>query len=689
MSNLRVKIDDFYPNFQPVNIGDLSISIDLNLEERTFLVDTTDVRLEFIGDAYLYLKNSLERNAFGGTHDIRIEMKVAENTFGEVYKGKLFITDCEFDLFRKVCKVSIIDDSYNSKIKVNREIEASLFANKSKNGIALTPVSTVTISLFNPPTTGTTDLVQTTAKVFPIKDVFEFLTKFISDDQVGFKSDFLDNLKDNDDLNFGLIKGYTLRTNTFDFADNQISMQQLGRDFALAYNLIFGVDETTGSPLVELEDVDSFRNEESIITIRNEREIKQSFIQELLVNRLTCGDSEALINEPYGLLPYRPPFDFKDDQYYIEGIGNIDKELELRPLDLHFDSNLIQTILVGDDDGYDDYWFLISYKESTLSARTDNADLFGTSEYYYNTEFVNKNVIQRYDFSGGVIKSIGNGSEDIEVWLTGGQVALSNLNFSSGTLQYLDYGLEISDIAGVYNPVNYRYTATTGGVRNCKITTLVQLTDVGQPTFPQGQNIDLTGWFQAYRITMRLYKNGSIVVEQPIDLNPRTLYVLWDTTHLAEITNNLQIYLAPTDYMQVYLEIVPLYLPPSYAPLFTEKQSYGLSNGYGGYAGYDNFQTSGEYRVDGFSKWIVDAESVLTPNSTINKSQTNFFVNKLSVDTNLSQKDMIDLIKNPKKSINLQSENLGVNSKVWNYSTQLKLDSGEANMELITNIDNL
>jgi len=722
--SLRVKLDNFVPNDQPIGMDELEIKVVFNHPDKTFLQDTNDTEIIFIGDAYVYLLDSFRNNGYNGIHTLEIQKAAIDGTFAKIFSGKIFISDCEFDLDKRFCKTNVIDTGYNTFINNNSDIEANFTIPKTKNGLdiaqSITPDS---VYLINPPSktvpatgifTGTT--FNTLREIYNVSDVLKFLISFMSDNELSYASDFLDEVYDTSKIKIGLISGENLRTNSTDVY-GQISWNQLFGDLGSLLNLILSIDTSTGGFVARVENTAYYKNRNVVLEKESVSNIKLSYAQELLYSNLSLGSVQNVVDGSVGDLTYVPPYDFGSDDYYVGGVGNIKNTLSLETTTLITDNNIIEDVIINNNDQYDEDWFLISYQDLTdtiptypLQAWTDQGNIFSDGSYYYNGIFTNIAVASRYALQGGIIKTQGDTSGDF-LGLKGSAeefdyvgspvVSTGGFPFTRGRVFAGNFDDILADPSGAWNTSTNRYTAATNGVRNIRFEVNTRVTNPGD--FNPFGNIGYT----VYLVAARFKINGSYV-QDPSTINApgqfeymgRTkdtiIKVNYDPTQTSseKVVYEYPIYLAAADYLEIEVgmvmgqslwnglnsvnQILFSDLPPEYKYIrwwYFLEYPYFTQNPLVDILGSSVLEVRGQGSING----VGIGEGV----------EAGFYVNKYTFEDYLSGEELITFLKSPQNAIRLLNTEHNIDSNVWAYNVSINAKTGKTSFELFNNINNI
>lgn len=692
-----LKIDGFTPNDQPSGMDELDVLIQYSEVEKTLLIDTNGAELTFMGDGYDYLVRSRKQSGYNGVHTVTISMLVEDSTFSEVFTGNIFITDCDFDLKNGFCTVSLIDDGYNAHIKNNRKIQTNFTTTRTKIGETIDAGSIITparVRLFNPPTSSASGITLKDRYVYRVQDVLKYLTSFLSDNEVAFKSDFFDNMTANDSLSYGLIRGKNLRDDDVRVT-KQISFYELFIDLANLFNLVLTVQIIDSVPTLRVENLDYFRDAGVVFSKNTTSKIHRSFIQDLLYSNVSIGSLEGTKDNSIGAMSYLPPFDFAKDNYYLASKSNIDNQKDLGSQTLIYDSNVIEDIIVNLSTDWDDDWFLMAFDEDTLNFRTNGSDILSNGDYYYNGELTNKEVVSRYRFQGAAVKTIGNPDGDF-IGL-GGSVVGANLTSSVNyTAVFNDRQFDPNNL---WNTSTNRYTAINEGVVNVNMRIDHILTSFIQDS---GCNSGLDSHAEndegGYTIAIQIYKNGSLVLDgdgRSLGDKFKRMYHIDVTSDLRYFSNlSFQLFLEPGDYLQVNYQVVFGYINDQ---AFFDNNNQYVGNG----ILYDEIPEDRRYIVpkdfvgciqQATLNFIESCSLIVETQGSINglpisdETVDGFFVNRFEFEDVLSNKEIYDYLTNPQKALNLKNKELDLDLKLWAYLVSINLNSGKTNFEMINNI---
>jgi len=361
------------------------------------------ITLKFIGDGFNILKDKFdEPQGYCEDFDYRVE-KSCDAGFTTLFRAKIFISKIEFNLNKKTAESQIEDNSFFARVFNNKSLPATIDVGKSKNDVVITTPTAIDLTLFTPSTGA--DLPDT-REVYDVKDVFTFLTQWMSDGEIGFRSDFYDNLAD--DESTSIATGTQIRT--FAGVAPTLSFDELFQDQRKLYNLLMTIEtDPDGSVFLRVEDDEFFFGSGNTISLTDLDDMIESVIEEDLFSSVKFG------SEGSGTIGTFPQFTFQswnDEEFIISGQCNSDNQLDLT-IDSVTNSNVIEAILGGDDDFDDDIVF-IQYTKSTSAATKTNPQNNIPADTIYNEQYLNSDVSVRYDLQGNITRFLGDGDDEFQ-----------------------------------------------------------------------------------------------------------------------------------------------------------------------------------------------------------------------------------------------------------------------------------
>lgn len=716
MGGLRIKIDEFIPQSQPRGLDDLEFVVSFQYGERTLLKEVGEANLVLTGDAYQYLYTSLRSRGYNGFHNVEIQKSGNDGLFGKIYDGLIFVSASNFDLDKRYAEVDILDTGYNSYIKNNQGIETNFTIGKTKNGENMQTPSPTVVELINPPSNtipalGLNVSTGTTREFYSVEDILDHFVKFMSDNELSFNTDYFTNLKNDENLGFGIIQGRNLRRGSLETQNNgTLSFSDVWGDLGRLFNLILSVDTSTGVPTVRAENLPFYQNEEIIIRKNAVAGIKRSFVQQLLYGKIETGSSQSIIDNSVGALNYLPPFDFGNDSYYLAGVSNLDSTLNVSAQFFITDSNIIEDVITNNNETYDEDFFLIAYNSNTNEALTEGSDIFNDANYYYNGELTNKAVVGRYKLQGAAVKMVGDPDGDFEG--RKGSAETTDYNGApfvglpfAGVVRVLTGNFDnvIIDPSGAWSTTTNRYTAALDGIRNVRIQVDSTLNNDWSYTPPYDVFFPPSNQLHVYIVMVRFKRNG-VYMNQPgvqfVPLGqPRDTVIVLD--HQVGGLGNVpmiiseNIMLQAADYLEVEIGIGvgsmnikdKNYFSGGNRKILMTDIPMNLRQ-----VQWDNSNlrlTGGLIDVLSSTSMVVSTQGVINGVPISEESQDGFFINRFEFEETMSSEEMRSFLNSPQKAINLQNQEHGLDLKAWAFNVSINAMTGKTKFELFNNINSL
>jgi hypothetical protein len=439
--------------------------------------------LEFWGDGYRFIYNEFKQNGFCRFINIRI----VDNTNNRELKGIIRVTACEFDLQRAVVKCPIDDDNFGAYIFNNKNIKAKLDVGKSKNGVNIAPAPIKSWTLFNPQ-------AQTTSSNrygITYYDAMSFLVSFMSDGNIGFRSNFLQFGSNN--LNWGsqlvLMRGLEVRTyiNTTDSIVT-ISFQDAFDNLRSLFPVLFGIEiDSNGQVFLRIEEESYFASNQNALVVDYQDDLILSFDTFKLYSNLKLGSGKvanynASASPQIHSFPPLRFLQFQQEEYQLQGTCNIDKMKDLS-LTYITDHNIIEELVETNtsNSAYDNDVFIVQCVSDNIREAVVN-QLQGINAWLYNVGISNRSVIERFGFAGNIAfyQSNVDATFMAEKPLDSTFYAVSR--FAANTqpneglyatfsgfppvanfLQIIPYPNEIFDTSNTYNNILYEFIAPATG----------------------------------------------------------------------------------------------------------------------------------------------------------------------------------------------------------------------------------
>lgn len=430
--------------------------------EQRWVINYNEGTLKFGKDLYDFLKSELKENGYCGVYDIQIQKR---NNTSESWEddivGEIHLSSCIFHHEDESVDVEVFDQGFEAKIKNNRGFKIDPNSSLSKNGETITKVTPVNVSLFDT-TDGTT---SGSVSAYDLKDVFEHQVQYMSDGVVGFESDWYDNL--DEEHKYIITTGRQLRLND-DIERPLISFSDLFETISRLYNLHILLDNSSGSPVLRIEDIDYTFTDDDVFVLSDCRDIDQGVLERLLYGAVDFGTSRVADGERLDVRFMT----VGNENYSVTGSCNTEITLNLSIERVIIDTNIIHDVEVDGNDTYDKDVFLIQYTDDAVPNATQ-CDPLGIGQHLYNGELFNNKVAQRYNLGGALAAYLGDGNDECYVTRS------ADTAINPATEEPYDFLTEVSDPNN--NFASRRYTAPADGVYSIALRMVFEVTSPGAP----------------------------------------------------------------------------------------------------------------------------------------------------------------------------------------------------------------
>ena len=446
----------------PNNWEELTESISYSSEVSGYIIEIKG-GVNFYGGAYAYLRSVFEAGICESI-DVKILDSCADGNYKQIFEGLIFVSDIEWNLIKCTAAVQFVDNSYISKIYNNKGIECVLGVERSKNDVAITATAQTNISLLA--SGGGAGVANATG--YRIFDAFEFLIKFMSDDTVGFVSDYFDPAgsgTDNTAKYSVIISGEEARTGTtVSFTPAQISFDDLYTDIGKLFNIAFSFEQINGVPTMRIEPRSYYLQTSEINYFENPEDLIQKVPQQNLYARVKFGSSQVVIPQPF--LPDYNFFGTEQEEYHLLGTCNSEAVLDLRLTKLITDTNIIQDLVDnGTNDAYDKNNLLVVLNSGNLTQMTVKPGSGGTL-FYYNDGVSNYRVAQYWNGNLGnsIAQYLQSLPDNFYAGYSSAQTITTTIPYGVTAVFNDDSTSPFEDPGGNYNNGTGRYTAPLAGV---------------------------------------------------------------------------------------------------------------------------------------------------------------------------------------------------------------------------------
>jgi hypothetical protein len=587
--------------------------------------------LTFWGDAYAYIWQKRKDFDYCGRIDIRLEFNPNGGIYSRVINAYIITADLTLNHTTKEIDVTIEDNNFGSLIKQNSKALISPLGNKTRNGANITPLSELSLNLFNA-TTGNN--LSSPRKLFDLEDLFEYVISFLSDNTVNFQSDYLSNLPDSERIAIG--SGINIRSASSS-TRVLISFKELMDFCHKKHNLWFSVEYIGTQPVFRLEHESYFYGQQGNISLDFVKDLEESFNQEELFSTIKVGSKDAIKDQSLTYsLPYLPLLSFVEETYFSEGNCSVDIERDIVN-ELICDHNVIFDILNNGEVKYDDKNIAIQYVGATSTAHKGTYYFLGSAPNvrYYNEQMLNINVLQRFVFANNLAQYIDASTDNNMSAENAATIVLTN-----GTPTSIPTPLTSTfDPSSRWDNGTYRYELPFNAV----VFPVFQV----QVKFNSGTSITALPFID---VTANIKRYNSSNVLQETVTETRTLLVTEEVT----FSFGQLMYMNPNDYIN--LEIVT-------AATSVNTLTWNASV-------IDAFFRIGFASIGGGNLPIASPDEVK--------------MIKFAYEVGSSLKDWSELCNDLKQGVNINT-NGSNNTLAWVSNCKRKVKTGETTWELITN----
>jgi hypothetical protein len=452
----------------PVNWGDFTETIE-RADDIKGLLPKYELQLSFMGEAYGYLYEVKNTCGYCCMVELRVERECGGGNWDVVLNGYIAISRCIFHVNDCVVDCDIIDNNYGALIFNNKSIKTSIASDKSKTGETITPATSSLLLLFNP-STGTYTITSDARESYNVYEAFKYLIAFMTDDKVGFESDFLTNY-----IQLYLMTGRKLRTND---SGNYpiISFSDLFQEVSKKFNIGFTVVNRAGKPTIKIENIEYFYQESVAVSIQNIPDLIEKFNPELLYSGIKLGGTTANFDPLIHSIAPRQFQGYELEEYYFGNQCNIDSQLDLSG-NWIVDCNVIQELAYTNqtNEDYDKDIILIVGAESAGYVYSDKEYSPINLAWQYNFDLTNEKASTRYNFYGNTTLYSG----------------LETNSFRAERTNYVDTGNLATAANGWNNPDFYQgdlFGLPACGLQTSGVITTLFNDDSTPPNFDTGLN---------------------------------------------------------------------------------------------------------------------------------------------------------------------------------------------------------
>ena len=386
---------------QPTNADDFGVSITAD-DKLNMRIVSFDNDLVFVGGTYEYIYNNLIET--GGCSLITVEVQyLCAGIWKRLTNGYIIVSECTFDLDKCSVKTKLYDDSFSTKINNNKSIPFFSDSNITKNLQPIDPPTVYYVNLFNP----ANNEYQTSSDTGFIKiyDALKHLVGCMSDNLVGFESDFFRNQID--EFGYGttlmVTNGRSIRTDSA--VHTNLIFEQLYNALNKKIRLGMVVErQANGLPLLRIENYDYFQQLNAQVNLYDQPNIIFNYDTSQLfasvdfgatpfLNDFECGDDTERCSFPQ--TTFRG---FREETFGVLGECNTSNTLDLASKEIIFDTNIIENVYRFASEDYDNDVILVDSNWFGFANPifANQGDPLGVGGHVYNHEYINEQVAENW-----------------------------------------------------------------------------------------------------------------------------------------------------------------------------------------------------------------------------------------------------------------------------------------------------
>jgi hypothetical protein len=386
---------------QPTNADDFGVSISEDSKINMRIV-SFDNDLVFVGGTFEYIYNNLIDT--GGCSLITVEVQyLCAGIWKRLTNGYIVVSECTFNLDKCSVSTKLYDDSFSTKINNNKSIPFFSDSNITKNLQPIEPPTVYYVNLFNP----ANNEYQTSSNTgfITIYDAFKHLVGCMSDNLVGFESDFFRNQINQYGYGTTLMvsNGRSIRTDSA--IHTNLIFEQLYEALNKKIRLGMVVQrQANGLPLLRIENYDYFQQLNADVNLYDQPNIIFNYDTSQLyasvdfgstpfLNDFECGDDTQRCSFPQ--TTFRG---FREETFGVIGECNTSNTLDLASKDIIFDTNIIEDIYRFDSENYDTDVILVDSNWFGFANPifANQGDPLGVGGHVYNSEYINEQVAENW-----------------------------------------------------------------------------------------------------------------------------------------------------------------------------------------------------------------------------------------------------------------------------------------------------
>lgn len=370
----------------------------IEYEDKTgFITCKTTNTLTFFGGGYEIIKNKINSDGYCTRLPIRIYQDCSDGNFELIVEGVIILTDAVIEPCKCMAKVKIVDNNITSYIENNQEIKIDPNSNRTKSSDEdnLTPLTSKTISMIMTGSGVNAGDNQRDVEFYELNDWISHTISFISDNNLGFKSDFLSSLP----YCIGITSPSNIRGEDRDSFFCFLDVYDFLRK---RYNLVLFHDGGN----ICIEQLSTIEEAPVNLTVECISDLEVSVDTSRLFGRVRAGNNNEEGGQELNVnLPNASCIQHRRETFTVGTDCNTRSSLDLT-YDAITSHNTISAIFFGSDE-FDELPVILQYDcDSCEPIYDDPFDTFMPDRgFVLNPAFYNCEMLQEYCFIGDVYKN--------------------------------------------------------------------------------------------------------------------------------------------------------------------------------------------------------------------------------------------------------------------------------------------
>lgn len=386
-----------------------------------------------IGALYTMLFSRMMAGQFCESLDIQIK-KLDVDTYYTIFEGKIMMSDLNWNLTKNEVEISVVNSDWQTRIENNFEVPVPMNARYSKSSSTVNPLpisiaqSTTLTTFYARNKIDTLTLTKNNVVAWNVNNAFNHIIKYISDENVGYYSAYLNTNYLPGGCKLWITSGYNIRVGTN--RNIELTFKQLFTAMRKMLNLVmyFQKDGEDDGRVLRIEDALTVSQASSGILLTDVQNVGIKYDQNSYVSSVKVGATTSFQNNTEITTDFHFPkvegANFALENFAVNRDCVINNVLDLTISDFTYDHNRIEDIIVNDNIEYDEDIFILQV-QGNEPYRSDNLGISASTNsgvMFFNQDLLNNKIIERHDVYGQLIKHHGIGLDTFMAYAGYGDV---------------------------------------------------------------------------------------------------------------------------------------------------------------------------------------------------------------------------------------------------------------------------